>query len=54
MLGTDPSRKNREGVWQHGIHCRVPKEFNQLLNHVLMLPHKWKLEVCTATYMQLY
>ena len=32
----DPFRKNREGVWQHVLHCSVQKEFNQLLNHVLM------------------
>jgi len=32
----DPFRKNREGVWQHVLHCGVQKEFNQLLNHVLM------------------
>ena len=35
----DPFRKNREGVWQHVLHCGVQKEFNQLLNHVLMFTH---------------
>ena len=35
----DPFRKNREGVWQHALHCRVQKEFNLLLNHVLMFTH---------------
>jgi len=23
VLYPDPSRKNREGVWQHAIHCRI-------------------------------
>ena len=32
----DPFRKNREGVWQHVLHRGVLKEFNQLLNPVLM------------------
>ena len=34
-----PIFKTWEGVWQHIIHCRVQKEFNQLLNHVLMFTH---------------
>jgi len=34
----DPSRKNREGDWQHIAHCCV-KEFNQLLKQVLMFTH---------------
>ena len=29
------SEKSRR-VWQHVLHCSVQKEFNQLLNHVLM------------------
>ena len=35
----DSFRKNREGVWQHVLHCGVQKEFNQLLNHVLKFTH---------------
>ena len=28
---------DREGVWQHVIHCQCP--INQLLNHMLMFTH---------------
>ena len=28
VLFPDPFRKNREGVWQHVLHCGVQKEFN--------------------------
>lgn len=34
-----PPRIHREGVWERVIHCHVQKEFDQLLNHVLMFIH---------------
>ena len=43
--------------WQHVIHCHVPKKFNQLLNHMLMIIHtcdNWRcvqLSACSCTIM---
>ena len=48
----DPFRKNREGVWQHVLHRRVQKEFNQLLNHMLMCT--WVVPVIGCVTSQLY
>ena len=43
----DPSRIRREGVWEHAIHCRVQKEFNQLLHHMLMFTYMAIGGVCS-------